>query len=43
MKLQEYLDSIKLTDKPNPLLFIHSCEVFLGEEIVKEYELKNTV
>lgn len=43
MKLQEYLDSIKLTEKPNPLPFIHSCEGFLGEEIVKEDELKTTV
>ena len=43
MKLQEYLDSIKLTEIPNPLPFIHSCEGFLGEEIVKEDELKTTV
>ena len=43
MKLQEYLDSIKLTEKLNPLPFIHSCEGFLGEEIVKEDELKTTV
>ena len=43
MKLQEYLDSIKLTEKRNPLPFIHSCEGFLGEEIVKEDELKTTV
>ena len=43
MKLQEYLDSIKPTEKPNALPFIHSCEGFLGEEIVKEDELKTTV